>query len=225
MSVAGRGGGLIDIAHIDHGLRGEQPEPLEGGALVVGDFGQPGGLALAQQRQRALDQIERLLGFFVLAAQLLLELRQAALEAVEIGQHQLGLDGVGVLDRVDAALDMNHVVVLEAAKHIGDGIDLADVGEELVAEPFALGGAAHQPGDVDEGQPCGDHLSGLGNSGELVEARVGDRNLADIRLDGAERVVGGLRRGALGQSVEQGGLADIGQPDDAAFESHDLNPS
>ncbi len=119
---------------------------------------------------------------------------------------------------------MDHVVVLEAAQHVGDGVHLADMSEELVAEPFALGGPAHQSGDVDEGQPRGDHLSGLGNGSKLVEARVGDGDLAHIRLDGAERVVGGLGRSALGQSVEQGGLADIGQPDDAAFESHGLNP-
>ena len=65
----------------------------------------------------------------------------------------------------------------------------------------------------------------LAIAGELVEARVGDRDLADIRLDGAERIIGGSRRRGLGQRVEQGGLADIGQSDDAAFESHGQNPS
>ena len=47
-------------------------------------------------------------------------------------------------DRVDPALDVDDVVVLEAAHHVGDGVDLADVGQELVAEALALGGAAHQ---------------------------------------------------------------------------------
>ena len=45
---------------------------------------------------------------------------------------------------------MGDVAALEAAQHVDDRVDLADVGEELVAEPFALGGAAHQAGDVDE---------------------------------------------------------------------------
>ena len=122
---------------------------------------------------------------------------------------------------IDAAFDMDHVVVLEAAQHIGDGVDLADIGEELIAEPFALRGAAHQPGNIDEGEPRGDHLRGLGDGREPVEPRIGHRHVADIGLDGAERIIGGLGRGALRQRVEQGGLADIGQPDDAAFESHD----
>ena len=60
----------------------------------------------------------------------------------------------------------------------------------------------------------------LAMAGEPVEPRVGDGDLADIRLDGAEGIVGGLGRRALGQRVEEGGLADIGQPDDAAFETH-----
>jgi hypothetical protein len=33
---------------------------------------------------------------------------------------------------------MRDVVVLEAAQYVDDRIDLADVGEELVAEAFAL---------------------------------------------------------------------------------------
>ena len=53
---------------------------------------------------------------------------------------------------IDAALDVGHVGVLEAAQHVGHRVHLADVGQELVAEPLALGGAAHQAGDVDEGE-------------------------------------------------------------------------
>ena len=94
-----------------------------------------------------------LLRVLVAALGLLLQRVDALLQAVEIGQHQLGLDRLDVGDRIDAALDVGDVVVLEAAHHMRDGVDLADVGEELVAEALALGGAAHQPGDVDEGQP------------------------------------------------------------------------
>ena len=54
--------------------------------------------------------------------------------------------------------DMGDVVILEAAQHMRHRIDLADIGEELVAQPFALGGAAHQPGNVDEGDAGGNDL-------------------------------------------------------------------
>ena len=52
----------------------------------------------------------------------------APLEALEVGQHQLGLDRLGVGDRIDRALDVGDVAVLEAAQHMHDGVDLADVG-------------------------------------------------------------------------------------------------
>ena len=101
-----------------------------------------------------LIEVEHLLRLLVAALGLFLERVDAPLQAVEIGQHQLGLDRLDVGDRIDAALDMRDVGVLEAAHHVGDGVDLADIGEELVAEPLALRGAAHQAGDVDERQPC-----------------------------------------------------------------------
>src|SRR5690606_38576552 len=57
---------------------------------------------------------------------------------------------------------------------------------------------------------------------ELVEARVRHGDLADIRLDRAERIVRRLRRRRLRQRVEKGRLADIGQTDDATLESNQL---
>ena len=61
----------------------------------------------------------------------------------------------------------------------------------------------------------------LAIAASVVEARVGHRDVADIGLDGAERIVGRLRRRRLGQGVEKGRLADIGQADNAAFETHE----
>ncbi|GIT05608.1 MAG: hypothetical protein CM1200mP29_10190 [Verrucomicrobiota bacterium] len=47
------------------------------------------------------------------------------------------------------------VVVLEAADHVNDGIDFTDMAQELVAEPFAGGGAFHQPCDINESTEAG----------------------------------------------------------------------
>ena len=69
------------------------------------------------------------------------EVGDALLEAFEVGQQQLGLDHLGVGDRVDLVRDVLDVVILEAAQDVDDGVDLADVAEELVAEPFALADA------------------------------------------------------------------------------------
>ena len=96
-------------------------------------------LALLQQRQRLLHHRQHApCASLSLLRGALAELHDAPLEALEVGEHQLGLDGLGVGDRIDAALDMGDVVILEAAQHMDDGVDLADVGEELVAQAFAL---------------------------------------------------------------------------------------
>ena len=56
--------------------------------------------------------------------------------------------------------------------------------------------------------------------GQLVEPLVRHRHVAHVGLDGAERVVRGLRRRGLRQRVEEGRLADVRQADDAHLEAH-----
>src|SRR3546814_9938587 len=75
-------------------------------------------------------------------------------------------------------VDMLDVVILEAAQDVDDRVDLTDVAEELVAQPLALARAAHQPGDVDEAALGFDNLGRAGDLGELVEPRIGDRDVA-----------------------------------------------
>jgi hypothetical protein len=54
-------------------------------------------------------------------------------------------------------------------------------------------------------------------SASASQTRIGHLDDAHVGLDGAERIV--FRRDAgLGQRVEEGGLADVGQADDAALE-------
>ena len=43
---------------------------------------------------------------------------------------------------------MDHIPVLKAPDHMDDSIYLADVGEELVPQPFTLRSALHQAGDI-----------------------------------------------------------------------------
>ena len=221
MGIAGRGRSLIDIAHIDHGLRGEQFERLEGGALLVGDFGRAGRAcprATAAERARPARASSsppcpgraassRACGM-------------PPLEAVEIGEHQLGLDGFGVVDRIDAALDMDDVVVLEAAQHIGDGVDLADMRRGTgcrALRPWRRRAPARR---CRRRSAAWRSLERIWRS--LRACRGAGREPAPRRHSARWCRTDNWRprRGALGQRVEQGGLADIGQSDDAAFESH-----
>ena len=117
---------------------------------------------------------------------------------------------------------MGDVAILEAAHHMHDGIDLADVCEELVAEALPLGSTAHDAGNVHESDPCRNDLLRFADDGQPVEPIIGHGHIAHVRFDGAERVIGRLRRRRLRQRVEEGRLADIRQADDTAFETHGL---
>ncbi len=68
-----------------------------------------------------------------------------------------------VLERVGRAGD---VVVGEGPQHEHDGVDLADVAEELVAEALALAGALDQAADVDELHGGRHHVLALAHRGE-----------------------------------------------------------
>ncbi len=137
----------------------------------------------------------------------------------QVGQRQFGDDGFDVGQRIDLARHVHYVGIVEAAHHIHNGVGLADVGQELVAQAFALGCARHQARDVDEFDDGVLHALRVNDFRQFIETRVGHLDDADIGLDGAERVI--LRRNAgLGQRIEHGGLADVGQTDDTAFQTH-----
>ena len=93
------------------------------------------------------------------------------------------------------------------------------MGQELVAQAFALGGTGHQARNVHELDNRRHHAFRLNDFGQRRQARVGHLDHASVRLDGAEGVVlGGNAR--LGEGVEESGLAHIGQAHDAAFQAH-----
>ena len=177
-----------------------------------------------QQGQRLAQHRRLHLGFLVALLRLFQQLRHALFEAFEVGEHQLGLDRFGVFHRVHLAGHVRHIIIDKAAQHVGDGVGLADVGEELVSQPFAFGRALHQAGDIGEAQLRLDDLLALGDGGQLVDARVRHGHVAHVRFDRAKRIIGRLCRRRLRERIEQGGFADIGQADDTDADGHDVIP-
>ncbi len=158
-------------------------------------------------------------GHVLLDARLLLQPRQDLLDGLEVGEDQLGVDGLDVVLGRDLAVDVDDVLVLEGADDLADRVGLADVREELVAQALTLAGAPDDARDVDEVDGGGEDLLRGEDLRELGQPRVGDADDADVRLDGGERVVG-RQHVVLGQGVEQGRLADIRQADDSDRERH-----
>ena len=123
-----------------------------------------------------------------------------------------------MLDRVRRA---RHVVVDERPQDEHDGVDLADVGEELVAEALALAGALDEAADVDDLHGGVHDVAALRHLGEAVEALVGHLGDADVGVLGGERVRRG-ERAAAGEGVVQRALPGVGEADEAeAFHAAD----
>ena len=100
---------------------------------------------------------------------------------------------------------VHDVLVVKAADHVDDGVRLADVGQELVAQALALAGALDKAGDVHELDDRRGLLLGLIHLRQLVQPLVRHGHHAHVGVDGAEGVVGALGPG-VGDGVEQGGL-------------------
>ena len=140
------------------------------------------------------------------------------LDLCQIRQTEFQIDHFCIPGRPDGTGHVDDVVILKAADHMNDRIHLTDVGQEFVAQTFSLTGTLHQPCNVNEFHSRGNGVETAAELGELIKTLIRYCHRADVRLDGAERKVGGLRLSVGHQSVEQGGLAHIGQADNSGFE-------
>ena len=209
--------GLGDVAGEENGFGGEELEELHHRDFLGGGRQRVGGFAGIEVGREFLEERDLDDGFLVAGLGLFLGLVDALGDGLEVGENEFGGDDLDVADGIDAAHGVDDVVVLEAADDLDDGVDLADGGEKLVAEAFALAGAGDEAGDVDELDGGGDDDLGLRDRLEDVGAFVGDDHDADVGVDGAERVVRSLGLAGAREGVEESGFAHVGQADDASF--------
>ena len=176
------------------------------GAQMVGQLLQPCGLGGSALVVAALGS--------------LCHAASAVLHHLKVGEDQLVVDGLNIGNGVNG-LGLGHVlhhmddvVIVKAAYNVHDGVALADVAQELVAQAGTLAGTLHQTGDVHELHDGGGLFVGLPDLGQLVQPLVRHSHDAGVRLDGAEGIVCSLRILGGGDGVEQSGLAHVGQADD-----------
>ena len=220
-AVAGREFVVCHVGGVQHRLDREQHQRLEQVQLPLRETGTTHRHTVLQRRERFLQCRE--FGHRVLVATLrdALLLVEAFLDAADVREAQLVVDHVAITHRIDTAHHVGDVVVIEAADDVHDRIGFADVGEKLVAEAFTLRCALHQTGDVHELHHGGHSAFGLHHHRQCSEARIRNFDHADVRLDGAERIVRGLGLGS-GEGVEQRGLADVRETDDAELQ-HEMD--
>ena len=134
---------------------------------------------------------------------------ETLLDAGQVGETKLDADDLPVANGVDTAGHVLDVGVVETANHVDDRVHLANVGEELISQPFSLARSLHQSGDIQELDRRGDRLLRLHDVREGIQARIGDGDDPGVRFNGRERIVRhqGTR---TGQGIEEGGFADVG---------------
>src|SRR6478736_2483696 len=211
--------GLVDIAYVEHAFAGEQLHVAQDVFLFLVNRQRARGLALIEVRGQPLAQAHRELLDCVAALALLARAVEPLLRGIQILEAEFGLNRANVGNRVDSVLHVHHVLVLEAAHHMSHRVDFANVRQELVAQAFTLGRAAHQAGNVHEANAGQDLLVGVVHLGERTDALVRHCHDADVRLDRAEREIRRFRLGVR-QRVEQSAFADIRQTDDSTGKTH-----
>ena len=160
-------------------------------------------------RQQALESLCLVSKPLVPAFGSLLRFVHPAFHHFRIGHNQLQIDDVDVPQGIGGAFHVGHVGVVKAAHHVDDGVGGPDVGEELIAQSLALGGALDQSGDVYEFDDGGSEFLGLMHVPEPGEPLVGDGDDSHIGVDGTKGIV--VRRNSgVGNGVEKSGLPNVG---------------
>lgn len=119
------------------------------------------------------------------------------------------------------AAHLTHDVgILKVAHDLADGVGLADVCQELVAQALTLVSALHQTCDVDELDRCRHNATRVNDVGKLLQAAIGYVDDTHVGVDRGKRVVGG-KAGLFGKRGEQRRLAHVGQAHDTDGKGHD----
>ena len=204
--------GLVHIGCEDDGLQGQQVGGGQNLCLLLIAGVAAGGLALPQPGQQSLEHLSRVEELLVSLAGLGV-LLNAALHHLHVCHDELNVDNLNVPGGIAAALYVDDVLVVKAADHMDNGVGLPDVGQELVAQALPLGGPLHQTGDVHKLNDRRGLFLGVIDLCQLVQTGVGDGDHTHIGVDGAEGIIGGLGA-CVGDGIEQGALAHVGQTHD-----------
>lgn len=144
-------------------------------------------------------------------ASLLAEGFESLLDELHILDTELLADDVQITARVDITLDVDNLSIIEAANHLEDGIDSADVRQEGVTQSSTSRGTTGQTGNIVDGQVGRNLGLGLVMLAEPVEPLIGDDNAGLLGVNGGIGEVGRVTQGGLSDRLEECRLADVGK--------------
>src|SRR5437667_143930 len=144
-------------------------------------------------------------------AHLLLYAVFAFLQRRQIGQHKLGVDNFDVFNRSDRSTDMMNVTILEAANHLHNRIDFANVTKKLVAETFARTRPFNEPSDINELDRGRYNFLRMRDLSKSRQTRIWHGDDADVRIDRTKGIILGWRFMCARTGVKKRRLADVRQ--------------
>jgi hypothetical protein len=98
----------------------------------------------------------------------------APLDRRLVGEDQLQLDRLGVVQGIDGARGVRHLLVAKAADDQQHGVGRPHVGQQFAAQALSPLRSAHQPGQVDHLERGRHHLDRLRHLRKLLQPRVAD---------------------------------------------------
>jgi hypothetical protein len=197
---------LAQVHHRQHRTVGEQEVGPQEGPLRGVEAAAVEGCACGKRRLSGIEGGD-LVGQRPVGPGCLAALGDLVLHRFEVGQGELQLEDPKVLERIVRA---RYLRVGEGPQEVDDGVHLADVGQEAVAEPLALAGTFDQPADVDELHARRHHVAAGRHGGEGVQAPVEHLGHAHVGVAGREGVGRGQRTAPRERVVERR-LARIGE--------------
>ena len=207
---------LVHVRHIQRLLRGDETQRLHQLFFVHIKLNPANRLALVQRQFALAQDFGAEGGFLVSRTRQSFGFVERRADGLQIRQGQFGVDRVDIAKRIDAPLDVDNVPAAKAAHDVQNGIHLANVGEELIAKPFAGACAANDAGDIDDSHlRRNDFFGGL----EAIDHRqplIRHAHHAHVGLDGGEGIVR-RQRPRRRECVEERAFTDVGKTDDANF--------
>ena len=206
-------GVLVHVRDVEHRLHGEQVQLVDGRDLVLGQPQRAGAMALVQAREHLLRRLQlRRAGLVALG--LLLQARDGLLNRGDVGQDELGLDGVHVRRAGPPCRPRGS---RPGRRRSAPPRQMASVSRMFarnwLPRPSPWLAPATKPAMSTNSTVAGTIFAGWSISASACRRVVGHRHDAHVGLDGGERVVGG-QTALVGQRREQRGLADVRQPHD-----------
>ncbi|MNH16147.1 hypothetical protein D3C79_757770 [compost metagenome] len=84
---------------------------------------------------------------------------------------------------------MNDIAAMKSAHNMDNGVAVTNIGEELIAKPFALAGTGDETSDIDESDSGWEDLCRAVKVGERLQATVWHGHDTRIWLDRCKRVI------------------------------------